>query len=326
MPDVAALATTLPDHKASTHAGTDAAHGKQAAHRSRNVSVSLGDAMGAATGDRARGRDSDEHLRSSALTVRNQGERTAVLDHLAARDDDLDDNDTALDPASAGADIDSGTTARDLPLPRAWTRASDDRAERGGGADTWRAGVLGFCLGTLVVAPLVISATTDTAPWHLADTPSSETLTLTGQPRVASPATRAASGRLADMAQMAGTTALPEPQALISSLRVGPLAPLAGRNADVQARQNDRVAMEAKQLIADGDIAAARTLLRSQRVGGGAQSLFALAETYDPNVLSSWGETTAAPDAEEARGLYMLALMAGVAEAQKRLDALPRRP
>ena len=49
---------------------------------------------------------------------------------------------------------------------------------------------------------------------------------------------------------------------------------------------------------------------------------FALAETYDPNMLAAWGTRGVAADAAKARTLYRKAFGLGVARAQNRLDAL----
>ena len=50
--------------------------------------------------------------------------------------------------------------------------------------------------------------------------------------------------------------------------------------------------------------------------------LFAMAETYDPNVLAKWGTRGVAADIARARALYRKALSLGVASALGRLEAL----
>ena len=80
--------------------------------------------------------------------------------------------------------------------------------------------------------------------------------------------------------------------------------------------------MEARSLIASGDLPAAQRLLDSARLSAHGGVLFMLAETYDPNVLAAWGERAATPDIERARNTYMLALMAGVERAKARIEAL----
>jgi hypothetical protein len=49
---------------------------------------------------------------------------------------------------------------------------------------------------------------------------------------------------------------------------------------------------------------------------------FALAETYDPNMLTAWGVRGVAADIARARALYRKALSFGVATAHARLEAL----
>jgi TPR repeat protein len=49
---------------------------------------------------------------------------------------------------------------------------------------------------------------------------------------------------------------------------------------------------------------------------------FALAETYDPNMLAAWGTRGVAADVAKAKALYGEALERGVARARRRLEAL----
>jgi hypothetical protein len=56
--------------------------------------------------------------------------------------------------------------------------------------------------------------------------------------------------------------------------------------------------------------------------GGNAQALFALAETYDPNMLAAWGTIGMQGDVAKARELYTKALAGGLHEADARLKAL----
>ena len=56
---------------------------------------------------------------------------------------------------------------------------------------------------------------------------------------------------------------------------------------------------------------------------GSAPALFALAETYDPVVLSAWETVGTQGDVAKARELYAKALAGGIHEAKDRLNALP---
>lgn len=78
----------------------------------------------------------------------------------------------------------------------------------------------------------------------------------------------------------------------------------------------------AERFIAEGDVRAARAMLTDTAATGDGRALFALAETYDPNLLASWNAQHIESSASYARLLYEAALKAGVADAQTRLDAL----
>src|SRR5262249_47372742 len=80
--------------------------------------------------------------------------------------------------------------------------------------------------------------------------------------------------------------------------------------------------VQAAQCIEIGDVTAARELLVGADDGGQGAILFALAETYDPNMLAAWGTRDVVADAGKARSLYEKAFGLGVARAQNRLDAL----
>ena len=78
----------------------------------------------------------------------------------------------------------------------------------------------------------------------------------------------------------------------------------------------------AERFIATGDILAARAMLQERAGLGEPRALFALAETYDPHMLSSWAARDADPSVTYARFLYEAARRGGVADAQTRIDAL----
>lgn len=67
----------------------------------------------------------------------------------------------------------------------------------------------------------------------------------------------------------------------------------------------------AREQLRRGDIAAARRLLERIADSDG-QALFALAETYDPEVLTRWGAVGIKPNLELARALYEKAALQGV--------------
>ncbi len=133
-----------------------------------------------------------------------------------------------------------------------------------------------------------------------------------------------------------GDPLLPETAPLTGGLRPGPTTVEA---APIEAHSADRIAasipapapassdaarliVRAKQLLEEGDVAAARIVLQLAIETGSAPALFALAETYDPAVLSAWGTIGTQGDARKAHELYAKALAAGVAEAKDRLQEL----
>jgi len=76
--------------------------------------------------------------------------------------------------------------------------------------------------------------------------------------------------------------------------------------------------------LQNGDISAARLVLRRAAESGHAQSALALGTTYDPNSLRELGVLGATGDIAEARGWYEKAAELGSAEALRRLERLPQ--
>jgi TPR repeat protein len=75
-------------------------------------------------------------------------------------------------------------------------------------------------------------------------------------------------------------------------------------------------------LIASGDLAAARLVLRRAADAGDARAAMTLAETYDPAVLEKLGVHGVVPDLAMARGWYEKAKQFGATEATQRLELL----
>ncbi|MGE0848217.1 MAG: hypothetical protein AB7O44_01180 [Hyphomicrobiaceae bacterium] len=93
------------------------------------------------------------------------------------------------------------------------------------------------------------------------------------------------------------------------------------RIAEARARQ-DSLLGKARQRVETGDVGGARELLAAGDNGAQGPVLFALAETYDPNMLAAWGSRGVTADVARARSLYQKALGLGVANAKVRLEAL----
>jgi TPR repeat protein len=77
-----------------------------------------------------------------------------------------------------------------------------------------------------------------------------------------------------------------------------------------------------KDLIANGDIAAARLVLRRAADANDAEAALALAATYDPYVLRGLKVYSFAADAEMARAWYEKARELGSSAASQRLEML----
>jgi len=75
-------------------------------------------------------------------------------------------------------------------------------------------------------------------------------------------------------------------------------------------------------LIASGDLAAARLVLRRAADAGDARSAMMLAETYDPAILGKLAVHGVVPDLAKARGWYEKARQFGATEADQRLELL----
>jgi hypothetical protein len=85
----------------------------------------------------------------------------------------------------------------------------------------------------------------------------------------------------------------------------------------------DDLLAQAERRIESGDIPGAREMLASSSEGtASGPIIFALAETYDPNMLAAWGTRGVAADVTKAKSLYFKARDLGVVRAQVRLEQL----
>lgn len=105
-------------------------------------------------------------------------------------------------------------------------------------------------------------------------------------------------------------------------------APAPPTAADLPRRINQaelaNLLKRGKELIDVGDIASARLLLQRAADAREPQAAFALAGTYDPEVLSRVKAYGIAPDLVIARNWYERAKEFGSPDAQQRLEQLPR--
>jgi hypothetical protein len=93
------------------------------------------------------------------------------------------------------------------------------------------------------------------------------------------------------------------------------------RLVEPKAPAEDPLALATRR-VESGDVMAAREILAGAEDSANGPVAFALAETFDPNMLAAWGSRGVVSDVAKARALYRKALGLGVARAQVRLDAL----
>lgn len=86
----------------------------------------------------------------------------------------------------------------------------------------------------------------------------------------------------------------------------------------------DTLIRRGKNLLNDGDFAAARVLFERAANAGSADAALALGSTYDPNVIKRLGAIMVKADVEKARQWYQLAADRGSAAASLQLANLPQ--
>lgn len=90
----------------------------------------------------------------------------------------------------------------------------------------------------------------------------------------------------------------------------------------IDAQQLAVLMKRAKDMLALGDIPAARLLLERAAEGKDADAALLLARTYDPAVLGTSDVRNITPEPDQARSWYRTAAQLGSAEAQQRLAQL----
>lgn len=111
----------------------------------------------------------------------------------------------------------------------------------------------------------------------------------------------------------------------VASLAAAPVAEPPAPEPLIHRLDSDAIASLLKRadaLIASGDIAAARLVLRRAADAGDAHAAMTLAETYDPVLLEKLGVHGFVPDLAMARSWYEKARAFGSAEAPQRLETL----
>ena len=113
-------------------------------------------------------------------------------------------------------------------------------------------------------------------------------------------------------AQIASAPAAPQPLA----------APAVPPQSVVSSAESRAHVTRAAGMFRDGDVSGARLLLDRAVRGGDPTAAFALAETWDPNILAALNVRGVKGDKDKARALYAQALQGGLGEARGRLAAL----
>lgn len=115
-------------------------------------------------------------------------------------------------------------------------------------------------------------------------------------------------------------------QPTIASLPPAPAAPAPQARADapreLSANELASLVRRAQEMLANGDVKAARLLLQRAAEAHDARAALALAKTYDPIASRQFSTTDPGPDVAQARNWYQRAREWGAPEAQRQLDAL----
>lgn len=231
-----------------------------------------------------------------------------------------------------------------MPIPSTWRQPApqdDDRWFR----QQMGAALLGLLAGLMIVVPTVLWL----SGWF---DPQKTKLAATGRPAAtasmsssdavkASPEPKASEVRTVKVqvrpvetpaegsAAQYVTGSIEPPRSVVAQPRQAavPPAPVSAPTASAARSVEPSIRVEelltqATRRIESGDIVGARETLAGGDDGAQGPVAFALAETYDPNMLAAWGSRGVAADVAKARALYRKAFSLGVARAQARLDAL----
>ncbi|MEO1266062.1 MAG: hypothetical protein AAFV26_10190 [Pseudomonadota bacterium] len=202
-----------------------------------------------------------------------------------------------------------------MPIPSTWRpQPAPEPPKRGALA----AALGGFTLGLLMVIPAVIYVT-GRGDAVVAE---AQRMYAAAVETVSANATSGESVVARSSADADGPVTLtPDGQPEDPPLLAGAIKP-ADNTMPSAALTPEIVVSDARRLIAEGELVAARELLEATAPTGHPDLLFALAETYDPNVLAAWGLSGVSPDVSRARTAYRAASRAGSALAAERLEAL----
>jgi hypothetical protein len=133
--------------------------------------------------------------------------------------------------------------------------------------------------------------------------------------RASKPAVQEASAVVLPRAAESGNTGVAFPDR-------APLSEAKSSTRALDASEAQRLIRRAEELLAGGDIAAARLILQRMAEANEARAALLLASTYDPLVLEKLKVYAFAADVAKARGWYEKAREMGAPEASRRLELL----
>ena len=238
----------------------------------------------------------------------------------------------------AAPPLDIGHDDEPMPIPSTWRQPQpheDDRWFR----QQMGAAVLGLIAGLMIVVPAVLwlsgffgppksgPTTAARAAPSAVDAKTADVPTVRVQVRPVEQMRPPAPEKPPESAAQFVTGNIEPPRPAAIEAKAPPATPqipvaAAARLIDPNKARIDGLLAQAAQRIDSGDVTGAREMLAAADDGGQGAVSFALAETYDPNMLAAWGTRGVAADAAKARALYRKAFGLGVARAQSRLDAL----
>src|SRR5262245_34547006 len=200
-----------------------------------------------------------------------------------------------------------------MPIPSTWrepTAADGDRWLR----QQMGATLLGLCAGLLVVVPIVLWL----SGW-LGDAQKSRSLRTAAEPSLTPieprsgdvktvkvqvrPVERTAQAAAQYVTGSIDARPTPEPPRPVETAAIPMVKapqPVARVEPPPRPPVDDRLA-EAKQRIESGDVSGARDILTGAEGSAPGPVSFALAETYDPNMLAAWGTRGAIADVARAK-------------------------
>jgi hypothetical protein len=218
-----------------------------------------------------------------------------------------------------------------MPIPSTWrqpTYSDDDRWYR----QQMGAALLGLAAGLMIVVPAVLWMSgwlepRKAKPAAIAHVAAATTDLKTAEIRTVKvqvhPLEKPAEAAAQYVTGSIEPRVAPESSQVAEQLSASALAAkfADAQVAEARTRLKDLLA-QASRRVESGDVTGAREALATAEEGSQGPASFALAETYDPNMLAAWGSRGVAADVAKARALYRKALNLGVANAQNRLEAL----